>query len=233
MYVFGAIECGHEVTMKLCSYTLRVDYGFAPNPFWEFCTLAACTPNHQGVRLKSGDWIMGHSDLSHGNRLVYAMRLSEVTGFDEYYHDPRFARKKPKVDGTWKQRCGDNIYHLENDEWIQSETIYHDDDEHRAQDTAYARVYISDHFYYFGENSIAIPPKFAELIRDRQGCKTSHDPEVVASFIEWLESSFTPGRHGNPRDAAIETIGCSTTKLPVPKKSLPCRPVKRALTSRA
>jgi hypothetical protein len=33
---------------KLRSYIVRVDTGLAPNPFWGFCTLALCTPNHQG-----------------------------------------------------------------------------------------------------------------------------------------------------------------------------------------
>ena len=32
--------------MKICTYTMTSDTGFAPNPFYGYCTLAACTPNH-------------------------------------------------------------------------------------------------------------------------------------------------------------------------------------------
>jgi hypothetical protein len=45
--------------MKLCSYIIKNDTGFAPNPFWGYCTLAACTPNHMGLHLYPGDWIIG------------------------------------------------------------------------------------------------------------------------------------------------------------------------------
>ena len=37
---------------RLCSYVVRHDKGLAPNPFWGYCTLAVCTPNHAGVRLE-------------------------------------------------------------------------------------------------------------------------------------------------------------------------------------
>src|SRR2546427_8066988 len=42
--------------MRLCSYTVMFDTGCVPNPFYGCCTLALCTPNHQGVRLDHGDW---------------------------------------------------------------------------------------------------------------------------------------------------------------------------------
>lgn len=41
--------------MRLCSYTVVHGTGFAPNPFGRYCTLAACTPNHQGIKLSQGD----------------------------------------------------------------------------------------------------------------------------------------------------------------------------------
>ena len=47
----------HE--MKICTYTVKRDKGFAPNPFYGYCTLAACTPNHMNAKLKEGDYIVG------------------------------------------------------------------------------------------------------------------------------------------------------------------------------
>src|SRR3569833_2727055 len=52
-------QCPFAVlTMKLCSYIVREDTGLAPNPFWGTCTLAVCTPNHQGSRIGVGDCVM-------------------------------------------------------------------------------------------------------------------------------------------------------------------------------
>ncbi|MCC7484242.1 MAG: hypothetical protein IT529_04575 [Burkholderiales bacterium] len=62
---------------KLYTYVMRHDAGLAPNPFWGWCTLAVCTPNHQGSRVEPGDWIAGFQDKSRGYRLVYAMEVAE------------------------------------------------------------------------------------------------------------------------------------------------------------
>ena len=100
--------------MKVCSYTMTSDTGFAPNPFHGYCTLAACTPNHMGAKLVNGDWIAGFFTNTGIPSLVYAMRIDEVLGYNNYYSDIRFKRKKPRISGTPKDRCGDNIYHLDS-----------------------------------------------------------------------------------------------------------------------
>jgi hypothetical protein len=136
--------------MRLCSYVVVYDTGFAPNPFWGYCTLAACTPNRQGVRLGGGDWLLGHSTLDQDQKLIYAMRVSEVLGFDEYYADNRFTQKHPRFDLTWREASGDNIYHRADDgTWLQDDNPFHGPDV-LPQDTRNPRVYISNHFYYFG-----------------------------------------------------------------------------------
>src|SRR5215212_4254586 len=70
---------------RLCSYVVPRDTGFAPNPVGQFCTLAACTPNHQGLKLRAGDWIVGTEPSSRESKLVYAMQVSEVLDFDTYF----------------------------------------------------------------------------------------------------------------------------------------------------
>ena len=94
--------------MRLCSYVVKWDRGLAPNPFWGYCTLAVCTPNHMGIRAQNGDWFIGTETVERGNKLIFAMRVAEVLRFDQYHSDPRFDTKKPVVNGTWRQRCGDN-----------------------------------------------------------------------------------------------------------------------------
>jgi hypothetical protein len=200
--------------MKLCSYVVRTDTGFAPNPFGGFCTLAACTPNRMGLRLKGGDWIMGNAPRALNNVLVYAMRVSEVLDMDDYFHDPRFAAKRPRKGGTWQERCGDNIYFIgERGSYEQAFTYAHTEPHYLEKDTRRPRVFISDHFYYFGENAPPIPAEFSELIRGAQGCQCSHDPEVVRAFVQWLEQSFEPGVRGLPRDRK-EHAGASSEEEP-------------------
>jgi Nucleotide modification associated domain 2 len=50
------------------------------------------------ARLKVGEWLVGHSGTPDFNRLVYAMRITEVLRMNAYFHDKRFASKKPKLD---------------------------------------------------------------------------------------------------------------------------------------
>ena len=72
--------------MKLYSYVIRMDYGFAPNPYSGICTLATCKPQVRGYA-SVGDWIAGFGgkDTPVYEKLVYIMRVSEkkIT-FDEY-----------------------------------------------------------------------------------------------------------------------------------------------------
>jgi hypothetical protein len=77
--------------MKLCSHVVTCDSGLAPNPFHGYFTEAVCTPSYRRARLKEGDWIIGNSSNSSNlpkedrNRLVYAMRISEVLSMTKYF----------------------------------------------------------------------------------------------------------------------------------------------------
>jgi len=188
--------------MKLCSYVVRRDTGFAPNPFWGYYTLAACTPNHMGIHLRRGDWIIGTGSVKRGNKLIYAMRVAEVLHFERYYTDPRFATKKPVSSGNWRQRCGDNIYHKDElGAWQQdSQAVYHRDEAMIKKDLKHPYVFVAEHFYYFGNEAVEIPLAYEELIWRRQGCKCKHDPGIVEGFLGWLQTSFKPGVYGKPRD---------------------------------
>ncbi len=207
--------------MKLCSYVVSIDHGLAPNPFWGFCTLAVCTPNHQGCRLQPGDWILGNSSTDTGRGLIYAMRVSEVLDFDAYYRDERFGEKRPSNRG-WRERRGDNMYFRnEGNQWVQACAFFHTSPEQITQDTRYPRVFVSDHYFYFGKNAPTIPEKFAALLHTRQGCKY-HEVPLVGAFIDWLERAYQPGLHGQPRDREEETGAqcdvASTGNLPVGTK---------------
>jgi hypothetical protein len=111
--------------IKLFSYNLKYDYGFAPNPFYEYCTLACCKPK---IRKKIGRifekekneydfWVVGISSADRGkdrNKLIYAMKVDEVLTFSEYFKDKRFKNKIPKWNSSKSiEKNGDNIYKFE------------------------------------------------------------------------------------------------------------------------
>ena len=190
--------------MRLCSYIVKNDKGLAPNPFWGYCTLAVCTPNHMGIRAKPGDWFLGATTAARDHKLVYAMEVSEILKFDDYFIDPRFEKKKPAVDGTWRQRCGDNIYYRKNEKWCQLESPYHNSESDLRKDTEHPYVFISKNFYYFGNKAYELPLNFQALIWNKQGCKCDHDPDIVKSFIKWLKDNFKPGKDGEPIDRDVK-----------------------------
>lgn len=204
--------------MRLCSYVVVHDTGFAPNPFGEHCTLAACTPNRVGLTLKPGDWLVGHTTKATGNRLLYAMRVSEVLDFDDYFHDVRFQSKKPKRGGTWQERRGDNIYYRELGGWAQAFTYAHRERHFLEKDTRHPRVFVSDHFFYFGENAVAFPEEFAPLIHTRQGVRCNDSP-LADEFLRWIEETFHPGCHGNPRDRDLRPGEVSEDEVLRPRRT--------------
>lgn len=164
----------------MCTYIVREDTGLAPNPFWGWCTVAVCTPNHQGARLASGDWLAGFLTKSRDYRFLYAMEIADVLDLDRYYHDPRFELKRPNLRGNWMQRCGDNFYSRgENREWIQHRNRFHLSPELKAQDTRHAKVYVGSRFFYLGRAAIRPPDEFVPLAGGR-GIRVNHDPELAA-----------------------------------------------------
>lgn len=181
--------------MRLCTYIIKRDKGLAPNPFWGYCTLALCTPNHMGIKLSAGDWIAGFTEKASGNKLVYCMQVDEVLDLDEYFHDNRFEKKKPKLDGTQRQRVGDNMYWLDDrGEWKRNpEAGSHVKKEHFIKDTRHAIVYIGKKFYYLGRETAIVPGEFNVLPPARQGVKLKHDQRTVREFLIWVENTFEQG----------------------------------------
>ncbi|MBY8917963.1 hypothetical protein KUG85_18315 [Nitratireductor sp. L1-7-SE] len=146
-------------------YVVARDFGFAPNPFHGFCTLACCKPRIRAVA-QTGDWVIGvaGSALAEPGRCIFGMRVTEIMTFDEYWLDSRFEVKKPLRNGSRVMMLGDNIYHRDNDNagWQQEDSHHsHPDGSPDASniktDTQANRVLISDQFNYFGASAPLIP----------------------------------------------------------------------------
>lgn len=197
--------------MRLYSYIVRYDIGFAPNPFHGRCTLATCKPR---IRRSAsvGDWIAGVGQRQTlDGRLVFAMRVGETLTFDQYWNDPRFQRKKPDRRGSLKHRYGDNIYHRNpGGEWVQSDSRHSHDDglpnlDHVRKDTSADAVLVADTFSYWGKDAPIIPPALRSWDgvdlgrpgRDHQW--RPYSDEMIEAFVEWI-SSLEPGCQGEPAD---------------------------------
>lgn len=193
--------------MRFFKYKLSMDFGFAPNPFYGFCTLATCK-----FRIRKsaqvGEWIFGTGSvklkcLSH---LIYAMKVTEKISYNEYWFKKRFACKKPVMNGSLKKMYGDNIYYHDGSQWLQENSRHSKEDgsvnhETLSSDTKADAVLISSHFYYFGENYFKVPSVYEDGVcctsRDFEYSK-GKDIEKSKSFIKWLQSNHSPGYHGDP-----------------------------------
>ena len=192
---------------KLYSYIVARDFGFAPNPFYGFCTLATCKPQIR-KRAEIGDWIVGTGSKSKGREgyLVYAMRVTEEMSFADYWADTRFHHKRPDMYGSMKKAFGDNIYHRGKNtgEWCQLDSHHSyakGAQNHRnvQNDTKVDRVLISDDFIYFGGLGPQLPPFRGESIcHSTQGDRCRFSEEVVEDFIAWVRSFNDQGYCGTP-----------------------------------
>ena len=197
--------------VTLHSYIVARDFGFAPNPYFGYCTLATCKPRIRAAA-KVGDWVLGtgaRTKYGMAGRIVYLMRVDEALTFNEYWEDDRFQVKKPLPNGSLKQLYGDNIYHQGTDgAWVQSfshHSLPNGDPnlENLVSDTHVDRVLISEDFVYFGKDAPRISDRFRRLSDgrdiccDRQGHKR-FDERVACDFVDWARQSFDWGVIGEP-----------------------------------
>lgn len=200
---------------RIYSYVVRYDSGFAPNPFYGYCTLATCKPD---IRRSAqvGDWVIGSGSndrsIRRGGHLVHAMRVTETLSLDAYATDKRFEAKKPVRTGSRKQSCGDNIYFRDapSKVWQQRDSFHSYPNgqahpQHVARDTGVDRILVSENFVYFGGTGPVIP----HLLRSKDGrylCKSGRgiscfdDPKLVQSLEQWLNSLGVGGYQGPPQE---------------------------------
>jgi hypothetical protein len=194
---------------KLFSYVVVRDFGFAPNPFHELCTLATCKP---GIRAKAevGDYIIGTATVQRfpAGKLIFAMRVTEAMSFDKYWNDPRYLIKRPVLNGSAKFQYGDNIYHHSGTQWIQEDSHHSYDGgaqnpHNLARDTSADRVLVSDHFTYWGGDGLMLPKRFRAsdetgVVNDGRGYRCQFPDRVVGAFVQWLEPRLGQCFRGRP-----------------------------------
>ncbi len=176
-------------------YVVDRDFGFAPNPFHGYCTLATCMAILRGSA-RIGDWVMGVGGrrLNATGRCVYAMKVTELSTFDNYWLDARFRVKRPLRNGSSVMMVGDNIYHRDDatGQWVQEDSHHSNPDgtpngTNLQKDTRSAQVLLSTHFYYFGSAAPRVDLASIRYKNSRSYRKLSLDNPVVKDFIQKIE----------------------------------------------
>lgn len=189
----------------LYSYVVRHDTGFAPNPFFGYCTLACCKPVIRRIA-NVGDWVVGLTPRADRNRVAYFMQVDEIIpSFDLYWHDRRFAQKIPRYNASVMLKCGDNIYEPQsNGEYrqLRSTHSHHqtdvEDHEQKAIDLRGKRILISETFAYFGAITPELPASLKALIVGR-GHRCCFSGEVKTKFLHFVKSIGLGGVRAVPR----------------------------------
>lgn len=196
--------------MRVFSYKLVRDYGFAPNPYHGYCTLATCKPQIRAAA-DIGDIIVGcgSAALNNPNRIIFAMRVAEKLSFQNYWNDPRFSQKKPTFYASVSRAYGDNIYHREGGQWIQ-------EDSHHSlpggavnvsnlnRDTNADSVLIGTDFVYWGRVATSVPPELQAAVsgEDLYPSSRSHRSIFSDGFVlavnKWFSDIHPRGIQGRP-----------------------------------
>jgi hypothetical protein len=195
--------------MRLHSYIIEHDKGFAPNPFHGVCTLATCKPKIRKYA-KIGEYVIGTGTKRRSlqGHLIYVMQISEIIIFDQYWQNRRFTRKKALMNGSMAQRHGDNIYHrdFKTKQWIQEDSFHSqkggvlDADNLRIDTGLTDRVLIGDWFIYWGGIGPPIPERFGDFVHKGIGNHYVNDETRIVEFLAWAIAHGELGVNGEPAE---------------------------------
>lgn len=199
---------------ELYSYIVSHDSGFAPNPFYGFCTLACCKPNIRRTA-REGDYVVGLGPK--GSHVVYAMRVTRVMGLNDYWE--RFPVKRADKKAGGVKAVGDNIYRVKAGVRIVGDDIYHQDNvdswsqaksqhskKDRRTDIGGRNALISRDFVYWGGKGEPLPSNLRGIVGGR-GHRSKANRKFVAPFIKWFEAQ-EKGRLGEPTTPAAIGRSC-------------------------
>lgn len=184
--------------MKVSSYVVTHDYGFAPNPYGGVLTLATCKPKIRRFAAPNS-WVIGTGSTKGigTDRLIFAGFISDVITIEQYSTDEDYKIKIPTRDGEVWQTRGDNIYYKNHcGQWQQRENPFHGKNE-IEHDLSGENVVVCKRFWYFGRSAPSIPDKFRSVIKSGPNHKANINNKYVPEFLSWVQS-YEEGIHAMP-----------------------------------
>ena len=151
-------------------------------------------------------------------QLIYWMQVDEALTFDQYWEDPRFARKKPLIPASKLRMVGDNTYRHapggrkwrfgKSMHFVPEETQEKVDPEkhpehggHVQTDTSVNRVLLSQRYTYWGGSGPAIPNHLLSLFPKARGYKCNHpEPGPVHELHQFVDLAVPRQLLGEPAD---------------------------------
>jgi hypothetical protein len=180
---------------KVYIYVVDRDFGFAPNPFHGFCSLATCKPRIRNAA-RIGDWVIGvgGTALQATGKCLFAMKVTKKISYNEYFSGSEYKDKKPVRHGSKKMMVGDNIYYHDpqTNLWHQSHSHHSNEDGslniyNRDRDTQSSYVLLSKHFFYFGRKALEIPQQLFGDINYKNGRNhRTYSFEEASKLITWI-----------------------------------------------
>lgn len=226
--------------MRLFTYKLTHDTGFAPNPFHGYLTLATCKPGIRQTKVV-GEWVAGFTSKALVQnsagiggtwegipRLIYLMKITDKLSIAEYFADLRFACKVPRTQGSAIDRSGDNIYRprfqgaaLPSEFEIIDNPNHPAANDHIATDLSGASVLVSEEFYYFGRKAVRIPDEFLVSVPNgpsRYGQRTEGAP--AQRMVDYISQHYDRGLIGMPHmwNESASCGSCNGSATAAPKR---------------
>ena len=189
--------------MKLISYRIKNDRGFAPNPYFNILTLATCKPAiRKSSNVEIGDWIVGWTAASSEKfatpvgkeKLVYLACISKIIPIAQYWYD--YPQKRPDASKgkNSPEYYGDNIYMPDDSNphgFTRENSVFHRDERNIKKDLSGKNVLICSEFYYFGaEKALNIPDEirkdFNQVFR---GHKYFYEENDILKLIDFVKNN--------------------------------------------
>jgi hypothetical protein len=175
----------------LFSYVVRDDAGSAPNPYWGVCTLVNCKPRIRRAA-QVGDWVVGTGSARSpiGNikeQVVYAMRVTDkmtLREYDAWAEEYRPEKVPDPRNRDPRRKVGDAIYDFSGDAPLKRPGPHNESNRKTDLDGKYALL--SEYFFYFGNQPVALPERLRGLVKQGTGHRAPENDPYVEPFVDWL-----------------------------------------------
>lgn len=85
-----------------------------------------------------------------------------------------------------RRRLGDALYDYSSGAAVQRSGVHNK--ANYDNDLNGISALISEHFYYFGNNPVDLPPELHPIIKDSRGHKSDYNDAYVEAFVSWIEN---------------------------------------------